>query len=147
MGFILGFLDVDNPSAITKHEMDKWVKEGDINYLGYSDNVDEVIHSADCIVLPSYYPEGTPKILLESGSCGKPIITTDTVGCRNVVDHGVNGYLCKPRSWEDLKLKIEMFLKLDYEERLEMGKKSREKIIREFDDKIVINKYLDLLVS
>lgn len=142
---ILGFLDVENPSAIKKSEMDKWVEEGNITYLGYSDNVDEVIHGADCIVLPSYYPEGTPKILLESGSCGKPIITTDTVGCRNVVDHGVNGYLCEPRSWKDLKLKIEMFLELDYEERLEMGRKSRSKIIREFDDKIVINKYLDLL--
>lgn len=144
---ILGFLDVENPHAITKSQMDKWVEEGDINYLGYSDNVDEVIHTADCIVLPSYYPEGTPKILLESGSCGKPIITTDTVGCRNVVDDGVNGYLCEPRSWEDLKFKLEMFLNLDDEARLEMGKKSREKVVREFDDKIVINKYLDLLDS
>jgi len=142
---ILGFLDVKNPSAITKSQMDQWVKEGNINYLGYSDNVDEFIHDADCIVLPSYYPEGTPKVLLESGSCGKPIITTDTIGCRNVVDNGVNGYLCEPRSWEDLKIKIEMFLKLSYSDRLNMGRKSREKIIREFDDKIVINKYLEVI--
>jgi len=144
---VLGFLDVENPSAITKSQMDKWVNEGNIRYLGYSDNVDEFIHNADCIVLPSYYPEGTPKVLLESGSCGKPIITTDTVGCRNVVDHGVNGYLCEPRSWEDLKLKMEMFLKLEHDARVEMGRESREKIVREFDDKIVINKYLNLLRS
>ncbi|HIP26064.1 MAG TPA: glycosyltransferase family 1 protein, partial [Flavobacteriaceae bacterium] len=142
---LLGFLDVQNPGAITKNEMNEWVKEGVINYLGVSDTVDEVIKSADCVVLPSYYREGTPRTLLESGSSGKPIITTDSVGCRNVVDHGVNGYICEPRSWEDLKLKIEMFLALTHEERLEMGIKSREKMTREFDEKIVINKYLDVL--
>ena len=143
---LLGFLDVENPGAITKKEMDEWVKEGVINYLGVSDNVDEVIQSADCVVLPSYYREGTPKTLLESGSSAKPIITTDSVGCRDVVDHGVNGFICEPRSWEDLKLKIEMFLALTHTEKLEMGKRSREKIEREFDEKIVINKYLDLLI-
>jgi glycosyltransferase involved in cell wall biosynthesis len=144
---LLGFLDVENPGAITKNEMNEWVEEGVINYLGVSDNVDVVIQSADCVVLPSYYREGTPKALLESGSSGKPIITTDSVGCRDVVDHGENGYICEPRSWEDLKLKIEMFLALSHEERLEMGRKSREKIEKEFDEKIVINKYLDLLTE
>ena len=144
---LLGFLDVQNPGAITKNEMDEWVKEGVINYLGVSDKVDEVIQSADCIVLPSYYREGTPKTLLESGSSGKPIITTDSVGCRDVVDHGVNGYICEPRSWEDLKLKIEMFLELTHGEKLAMGVRSREKIKREFDEKIVIDKYLDALAS
>ena len=142
---LLGFLDVQNPGAITKKEMDEWVEEGVVNYLGVSDRVDEVIKSADCVVLPSYYREGTPKTLLESGSCGKPIITTDNVGCRDVVEHGVNGYLCKPRSWEDLRDKIEMFLALTPQERLNMGRESRKKIEREFDESIVINKYLEAI--
>jgi len=142
---LLGFLDVQNPGAITRREMDNWVNEGVINYLGVSDKVDEVIHSADCVVLPSYYREGTPKTLLESGSSGKPIITTDNVGCRDVVDHGVNGFICEPRSSEDLKSKIEMFLALSHEERLNMGRNSREKMKKEFDEKLVIGKYLDLL--
>ena len=142
---LLGFLDVQNPSAITKREMDEWVDEGVVNYLGVSDRVDKVIQSADCVVLPSYYREGTPKTLLESGSCGKPIITTDNVGCRDVVDHGVNGYLCEPRSWEDLRDKIEMFLALSPQDRLNMGRESRIKIRREFDESIVINKYLDAI--
>lgn len=142
---LLGFLDVQNPGAITKAEMDAWVEEGVINYLGVSDNVDEIIQTADCVVLPSYYREGTPKTLLESGSSAKPIITTNSVGCRDVVDDGVNGYLCEPRSWEDLKLKMEMFLDLNYAERLVMGMKSREKIKREFDEKIVIDKYLEFI--
>ena len=144
---LLGFLDVENPGAITKTEMDAWVEEGVINYLGVSDKVDEVIQSADCVVLPSYYREGTPKTLLESGSSGKPIITTDNVGCRDVVDDGINGYICEPRSWEDLASKIEKFLALTHEERLEMGKRSREKMLKEFDEKIVINKYLNLLTD
>ncbi|CAA6817686.1 MAG: Lipid carrier : UDP-N-acetylgalactosaminyltransferase (EC / Alpha-1,3-N-acetylgalactosamine transferase PglA (EC; Putative glycosyltransferase [uncultured Sulfurovum sp.] len=143
---LLGFLDVENPGAITSSEMDSWIEEGVINYLGVSDKVDEVIQSADCVVLPSYYREGTPKTLLESGSSAKPIITTDNVGCRDVVDHGINGYICEPRSWEDLKLKIEMFLALTDEEKSEMGRQSRLKIKREFDEKLVINKYLDLLI-
>ncbi len=142
---LLGFLDVENPSAIKKSQMDAWVEEGVINYLGVSDKVDEVIQSADCIVLPSYYREGTPKTLLESGSSAKPIITTDSVGCRDVVDHGVNGFICQPRSWEDLREKMEMFLALSDEAKLEMGRQSREKIKREFDEKIVIGKYLDAL--
>ncbi|CAA6818515.1 MAG: Lipid carrier : UDP-N-acetylgalactosaminyltransferase (EC / Alpha-1,3-N-acetylgalactosamine transferase PglA (EC; Putative glycosyltransferase [uncultured Sulfurovum sp.] len=144
---LLGFLDVENPGAITRNEMNHWVEEGVINYLGVSDKVDEVIQSADCVVLPSYYREGTPKTLLESGSCGKPIITTDNVGCRDVVDHGVNGFICEPRSSDDLKLKVEMFLALTHKERVEMGRKSREKMKREFDEKLVINKYLDLLTQ
>ncbi len=142
---LLGFLEVENPGAITKHEMDKWVNEGIVNYLGVTDRVDEVIATADCIVLPSYYREGTPKVLLESGSSGKPIITTDNVGCRDVVEHGINGFLCKPRCSKDLVEKIEMFLELTPVERLQMGEESRKKMKREYDEKIVIKKYLEAL--
>ena len=144
---LLGFLDVANPGAITKAQMNAWVEEGVVNYLGVSDRVDEVIHSADCIVLPSYYREGTPKTLLESGSAGKPIITTDNVGCRDVVDHGINGFICEPKSAKDLQLKIEMFLALSSEEKMKMGKESRAKITREFDEKIVIDKYLESIAK
>lgn len=142
---LLGFLDVENPGAISREQMNQWIEEGVINYLGVSDNVDEVIATADCVVLPSYYREGTPKTLLESASSAKPIITTDNVGCRDVVDDGVNGYLCEPRSAEDLAEKIEMFMDLTPYEREEMGTKSRIKVKREFDESIVINKYLEAL--
>ncbi len=142
---MLGFLDVENPSAITKKEMNTWVEDGTINYLGVTDSVHEVITTADCVVLPSYYREGTPKTLLESGSSGKPIITTDNVGCRDVVDDGINGYICKPRSSKDLTLKIENFLHLSDNARVRMGKKSREKMKNEYDEKIVIKKYLAAL--
>ena len=89
--------------------------------------------------------EGTPRILLESASMAKPIVTTDNVGCRDVVDDGVNGYLCEVRNAQDLADKMEMMLGLSDNERIEMGKRGREKMISEFDESIVIGKYLDSL--
>jgi glycosyltransferase involved in cell wall biosynthesis len=142
---LLGFLDVDNPGAISKEQMEQWVAEGIVNYLGVSDDVREIIAQADCVVLPSYYREGTPRTLLESASMAKPIITTDNVGCRDVVDEGVNGYLCKPRDSRDLASAMEKFLQMDYEERIKMGVKSREKMLDEYDEKIVINAYLKVI--
>ena len=140
---LLGFLDVDNPSAVNRSTMDEWVAEGIVNYLGTSDAVDQEIAKIDCMVLPSYYREGVPKSLLEAGAMGKPIVTTDNVGCRETVDDGVNGFLCKPRCAEDLAQKMEKIILMSHEQRLAMGLKSREKIEREFDEKIVIQKYLD----
>jgi len=140
---LLGFLDVSNRSAISKEQMNAWVKEGIVNYLGTSDNVKNEISKADCIILPSFYREGTPRTLLEAGSMAKPIITTDNVGCRDVVEDGTNGYICKIKDSSDLAKKIDLFFKLDPKERELMGKKSREKMINEYDENIVINKYLD----
>jgi len=142
---LLGFLDVINKSAISKEQMQKWVDEGLVNYLGVSDNVKEEIAKADCIVLPSFYREGTPRTLLESASMAKPIITTDNVGCRDVVDDGINGYLCEVRNAGDLADKMEMMLNLSEEKRKSMGEAGRAKMINEFDERIVIGKYLDSL--
>jgi glycosyltransferase involved in cell wall biosynthesis len=142
---MLGFLDVANHSAVSKEQMQKWVDEGYVNYLGISDNVKEEIAKVDCVVLPSFYREGTPRILLESASMAKSIITTDNVGCRDVVDDGINGYLCKVRNAQDLADKMELMLGLSHDERINMGKKGREKMITEFDESIVINKYLESL--
>lgn len=140
---LLGFLDVNNPSAVSRQDMDFWTREGIVKYLGVSDTVEDEIAKIDCIVLPSFYREGVPKSLLEAGAMGKPIVTTDNVGCRETVDHGVNGYLCKPRCAVSLAKKLEFIIKKSHLERLSMGLKSREKIEREFDERIVIEKYLD----
>lgn len=140
---LLGFLDVNNPSAVSSSDMQKWVDEDIVNYLGTSDCVEEEIAKVDCMVLPSFYREGVPKSLLEAGAMGKPIITTDNVGCRETVDDGVNGYLCEVRSTESLIEKLELIIQMSHELRLNMGRQSRLKIEREFDEQIVINKYLD----
>lgn len=142
---LLGFLDVNNPSAVSMHDMQSWVDEGIVNYLGTSDNVEQEIAKVDCIVLPSYYREGVPKSLLEAGAMGKPIVTTDNVGCRETVEEGINGFLCEPRSSESLTEKLELIINMTHQERLVMGEKSRLKIENEFDEQIVINKYLDAI--
>ncbi|MEH0714128.1 glycosyltransferase family 4 protein [Vibrio owensii] len=139
---LLGFLDVNNPSAVSSSEMQGWVDEGIINYLGTSDCVEEEIAKVDCMVLPSFYREGVPKSLLEAAAMGKPIVTTDNVGCRETVDDGINGFLCQPRSTESLVEKLELMINLSHQQRLNMGVASRRKVEREFDEKVVIEKYL-----
>lgn len=138
---LLGFLDVQNLTAISRQQMDEWVGEGVIRYLGVSDNVVEEIELADCVVLPSYR-EGMPRTLLEAAAMGRPIVATDAVGCREVVDNGINGYLCKPRDAVDLADKISKVVALSHAERTVMGLRGREKMEQEFDERIVIDKYL-----
>jgi len=142
---LLGFLDVENLSAISKQQMDEWIAEGVVRYLGVSDNVLEEITLAHCIVLPSFYREGTPRTLLEAAAMARPIITTDNVGCRDVVEDGVNGFLCRPRDAEDLADKMQKMVSLSSAEREAMGLRGREKVEREFDEKIVIDKYLEAI--
>lgn len=142
---LLGFLDVNNPSAVKEKEMQAWVEEGIVTYLGTSDNVEDEIAEVDCMVLPSYYREGVPKSLLEAGAMGKPIVTTDNVGCRETVEHGHNGFLCMPRDIESLTIMLQKIINMSHEERLEMGRKSRVKMEKEFDEKIVIGKYISAI--
>jgi len=138
---LLGFLGVQNPSAITRVQMNAWVAEGVVSYLGISDDVRIQIAATDCVVLPSYR-EGTPRSLLEAAAMARPIITTNTVGCREVVDDGINGYLCKVRDASDLADKMSQMLQLSYAQRSEMGLRGRAKMEAEFDEQIVIGKYL-----
>jgi len=141
---LLGFLDVQNPAAISRAEMDAWVAAGDVRYLGVSDDVRIEIAAADCIVLPSYR-EGTPRSLLEAAAMGKPIITTDAVGCREAVDDGVNGFLCKVGDAEDLARHMKKMLDLVPAQRAIMGGAGRRKMEQQFDERIVIERYLEAL--
>lgn len=138
---LLGFLDVQNPAAISREQMQAWVDEGVVNYLGVASDVRPHIAAADCVVLPSYR-EGTPRTLLEAAAMGRPIITTDAVGCREVVADRVNGFLCQVRDADDLADKMEQMIGLSADERTEMGKRGREKVEREFDEQLVIDAYL-----
>lgn len=141
---ILGAVGVENNTAISNEELQVWIDNGLVHYLGTTDNVQNIISNCDCIVLPSYR-EGTPRSLLEACAMEKPIVATNVVGCKEVVDNNINGYLCEVRNAQDLADKMEMMLNLSYDERNAMGKAGRKKIVKEFDEKIVIDKYLEVI--
>ena len=141
---LLGFVENNNSRSVSEKQIRNWEQECHVKWLGSVEDVRPYIAEADCVVLPSYR-EGTPRSLLEAASMGKPIITTDAVGCRQVVEHGVNGFLCKAKDSADLASVMQRMLELTDQERMRMGKKSRDKMVREFDEQIVINKYLETI--
>ncbi len=120
-------------------------KKGAVVFHGYAKDVLAVHRGSCCTVHPTYYPEGMSNVLLESCACGRPIITTDRAGCREIVDDGVNGFVVRQRDSADLIEKLERFLTLSREERQGMGLAGRAKVEREFDRRIVVGKYLEEL--
>ena len=123
-----------------RQTVEDWVSEGLVEYLGYTDDVRQQVAAADCVVLPSYR-EGTPHSLLEAAAMARPLITTDVPGCREVVDDGVNGFLCRPKDAADLGEKLLRLARMPEAARLEMGQQSRLKVERQFAEKIVIDAY------
>ncbi len=141
---LLGPLGVENRTAISRSQMLTWQDEGSIEYLGETTDVRPFIQKSSCIVLPSYR-EGTSRVLLEAAAIGRPIITSDVPGCREVVSHGYNGLLCRPKDSNDLAKKIDEFVNYNYSVRLEMGVAGRKKIEIEFQHNIVCDLYIDAI--
>lgn len=123
-------------------KLDEYVKKGIVIYHGMVRDVREVLKNVHCTIHPSFYPEGLSNVLLESCACARPIITTDRSGCREVVDDGVNGFVVKQRDSEDLIKKIEKFVALSHEQKMQMGLAGRAKMECEFDRQVVIAAYL-----
>jgi len=113
-----------------------------VKYHGMLKDVRTVLEKTHCTIHPTYYPEGMSNVLLESSACGRPIITTNRSGCREIVDDGVNGYIVKQQSVEDLIKKIESFLKLSYSIKKQMGLAGRRKVEREFDRQVIVEAYM-----
>lgn len=141
---LLGFLDVKNQTAVGRSDVEAWVKEGVVEYLGTTDDVRPFLADADCVVLPSYR-EGTPRSLLEAAAMGRPLLATDVPGCREVVIDGVNGLLCRLRDSEDLAEKIMQMIAMPMSALLQMGQESRRLAEMRFDEQIVIRKYLEAI--
>ena len=121
---ILGPFDA-NPNAITEKQMNKWQQEGFIKYLGETGDVRPYLKGADVFVLPTYYKEGVPRSILEAMATAKPVITTNTPGCRETVQQGLNGFLVEPKDTKGLIEKMEFFLQ-EPEKIWKMGIESRE---------------------
>ena len=99
------------------------------------------------MVLPSYYKEGTPRVLLEAAAMGKPLITTDTPGCNDIVKHMYNGFLCKPKSPRDLAEKMVDFIKLNNKKKIKFGKNSRNIAETNYNENIIFENYQSSIKS
>ena len=117
---------------------------GGVTYLGSTRNVKEHLLDADCVVLPSYR-EGLARVLLEASATGRPVIATRVPGCQDVVEDGITGLLCRPRDSQDLVEKMQMMLSFSVNERQRMGRCGRQRIEREFDERIVVGHYLQAI--
>ena len=138
---ILGKIDTNEKFIIDL--LNQCIKTKIVKYYGFKDNVINIVKKYDCIVLPTYH-EGMSKSLLESAALSKPIISTDIPGVREIVVNKQDGFLVKPFDIPDLLNKINDFIKLSYNKKTQMAKKSRNIIEKNFDEKIVINKYISV---
>lgn len=117
-------------------------KNGTVIYHGMIKNVGDFLENMHCVIHPTYYPEGMSNVLLESCACGRPIITTNRAGCREIIEDGINGLLIQEKNSADLVEKIYRFLSFSNNKRKNMGLAGRAKVEREFDRQIVVDAYM-----
>lgn len=141
---LLGPIDSDNRSAVTQGEVDGWVTEGVVDYLGTADDVRSAIAAASVVVLPSYR-EGLPRTLLEAAAMGRPLIATDVPGCRDLVDEGVNGTLCAARNAGSLAEAMRRMAVFDPKTLGAMGRASRDKAECGYDERLIADAYVGAL--
>ena len=139
---LVGGLD-DHPGAITKEQLEAVCDGKYIKWLGYRTDVKELLQQSHIVAFPSYYMEGLPKSLIEAAAIGRPIITTKSIGCKDTVDDGINGFLIEPKKVEPLVEKLRLLID-DAALRRKMGKAAREKAEQEFSLNAVIERHLDI---
>lgn len=137
---VLGFHD-DTKGNVSKIDLNNWINNDIIEYLGSTDDVYKYLKQATVVVLPSYR-EGTPKTLLEAASVGRPMIATNVPGCKEVVFENKNGYLCEAKNYKSLQKAFEKMLSLPFETLNMFGKNSRNLAEAKFDEKIIIDIYV-----
>ena len=141
---LLGGLDEGNRTGIRQPELDSWVAERIVEHLGTTDDVRPFIAAASAVVLPSYR-EGLPRSLLEAAAMARPLIASDVPGCRDVIEDGVNGFLCKVRDSAALAEAMRRLASLPRARQLAMGKAGRRRVQERFSEALVVRAYLDVL--
>lgn len=139
--------NADINGFLPESELKNAQETGQVVYHGNTGEVSRFIAQSDCVVLPSYYREGVPRALLEAAAMGKPLIAADSIGTREPVRDGLNGYLCEPQNPDDLAEKMMRFISLSKNDKHGMGKESRILAEKEYSDTIVNIKYLEKLLK
>ena len=129
-----------------KKQVEQLQSEGIVRFYGFQENPKPYYAQTDCVVLPSYH-EGMSNVLLEAAASGRAIITTDIPGCREAVDNGKSGMLCKVKSTDSLYKAMKRFTELSREKRELLGKAGREKMEREFDKKKVVEETVKVITE
>ncbi len=139
---IAGGLYPENPSSLTPQDIEKMKEIAGVSFLGHVDDMQQLLDDCDIVVLPSYR-EGTPRILIEAAAMEKPIVATDIAGCRGLVIDGENGFLVPVKSVEPLADAMEKLI-VNTDLREKFGRRGREIVLAEFDEKIVLERTLDV---
>ena len=133
----------DDPDALELEQIEKWHNSGLINWLGHRKDIDRLIAQAHLVALPSTYPEGVPRILIEGASIGRPLISYDSGGCNSIIHDGINGFLVKKGDLAELSKKIKILVE-NTSLRKEMGINSRNLVMRKFSSEMVVSKTLEI---
>jgi glycosyltransferase involved in cell wall biosynthesis len=139
---IAGYAETGSPDAVPVEQVDDWAKEGHVVWLGSRDDMPELMASANIVVLPSFR-EGVPKVLIEAAASGRPIVTSDVPGCREVCQDGINGLLTAPGDPDALERAIRRLI-VDADLRRRMGAAGRRIAEEEFALDRVIEETLRL---
>tara|TARA_Y100001933_G_scaffold262030_1_gene318163 strand:+ start:77 stop:1225 length:1149 start_codon:yes stop_codon:yes gene_type:complete len=142
--YLAGSLD-SNPNSISQNQLKRWIDDGVINYLGFVSPIQKAIIKCRYFVLPSYYPEGLPRSILEAMASGRPIITTNKPGCIDTVLENQNGFLVQPRNVDNLVEKMLKLISLEGQIIQKMGRCSRELVKKNFEIGIINKQIIDLL--
>ncbi len=134
---IAGTPDKGNPNAVPEKVLEQWNNDGTVEWIGYQSDMPSVIANSHIVCLPTFYREGLPKILIESASCGRPIVTTDIPGCNDLVRHQVNGLLCPTKSPESLADAMQILIE-SKKLRSSYGLKSRKLVQEHFSIENII---------
>lgn len=137
--YIAGFNEEEEYIRI----IEDYENRGIVNYLGFRSDITKCIEMCHCTVLPSHGGEGVPNVLLESSAMGRACIGSKIPGTLDVIDDGKTGFLFEPKNKDDLIAAMKKFLALSYDEKIRMGQAGRERMEKQFDRNIVINKYLN----
>ena len=132
-----------NADAVSQEELETRCDGRYIKWLDFQKDIKSILEQCHIMAFPSYYREGVPKSLIDACAVGRPIVTTDSIGCKDVVDDGVNGFLVPVKDSEALVRKLRILVE-DRELRVRMGKAAREKAEREFAIGGVIEKHLEI---
>lgn len=132
-----------NADALSREELERRCDGHYIKWLDFQKDIKSILEQSHIMVFPSYYREGVPKSLIDACAVGRPIVTTDSIGCKDVVDDGVNGFLVPVKDSEALAHKLRILIE-NKELRIKMGKAARGKAEREFAIEKVIEKHLEI---